>query len=151
MARHLANVDCQQLALGDVDAELSMSESGQYSSIVSSPYVSANAPRQTVSVKPGDALADLPKPDVVKIDVEGYEPEVIRGMPNVLRTVRAAFIEIHFAILESRGMLQAPAELVLQLKILGFDKIKWVDASHIMALRGHAPKGEMSLGSGKTS
>jgi hypothetical protein len=72
----------------------------------------------------------------VKIDVEGFEPEVIRGMPNVLRSVRAAFVEVHFAILENRGMLQAPSDIVAELRSLGFTTIKWVDASHIMALRG---------------
>jgi hypothetical protein len=90
-----------------------------------------------VTVIPGDSLlASLPQPDVVKIDVEGFEPEVIRGMPNALRSVRAAFVEVHFAILENRGMLQAPSDIVANLRSLGFTTIKWVDASHIMALRG---------------
>lgn len=135
-ARHLPNVNCQQFALGDTQLQLSMSKNAQYSSIVASPYVPSDAMREMVTVIPGDSLADLPKPNVVKIDVEGFEPEVIRGMRNVLRSVRAAFVEVHFAILENRGMLQAPSGIVAELRSLGFTTTKWVDASHLMALRG---------------
>jgi len=136
-ARHLPNVNSQRLALGDTQTQLSMSKNAQYSSIVASPYIPGDTMREMVTLVPGDSLTDLPKPNVVKIDVEGYEPEVIRGMPNVLRSVRAAFVEVHFAILENRGLLQAPSEIVAELKSLGFTMIKWVDASHIMALRVH--------------
>jgi FkbM family methyltransferase len=134
-SRALANVSCQQFALGDMQVQLPMSQNAQYSSLCPSPYVRRDAARETVSVIPGDSLEDLPLPNVVKIDVEGYESEVIRGMANTLRSVRAAFVEIHFAILEGRGMPQAPSEIVESLRTLGFTTIKWVDASHVMALR----------------
>jgi FkbM family methyltransferase len=133
--RNLKNVSCQQIALGDVATQMSMFESAQYSSLCSSPYVPDNAIRKTVSVVPGDSLTSLPQPSVVKIDVEGYELEVIRGMQNILTSVRAAFVEVHFAILENRGMLQAPSEIVTALGKLEFNAITWVDASHIMALK----------------
>lgn len=135
-ARHLPNVNCQQFALGDTQTQLSMSKNAQYSSIVPSPYVPSDAMREMVAVIPGDSLTDLPRPDVVKIDVEGFEPEVIRGMRSVLRSVRAVFVEVHFAILENRGMLQAPSDIVAELRNLGFTTTKWVDASHVMALKG---------------
>ena len=133
-ARGLSNVDCKQMALGDKEGELAISTLGPFSSIVG-----AHAPGETryekVRVRPGDELVDVPRPDVVKIDVEGYEPEVIRGMRDMLRTARAAFIEVHFSILESRGMAQQPALIVRDLKNLGFSSVKWVDASHIEARR----------------
>ncbi|HVI77249.1 MAG TPA: FkbM family methyltransferase, partial [Candidatus Acidoferrum sp.] len=75
------------------------------------------------------------RPTVVKVDVEGYEVEVIRGMHEVLNHVRALFLEVHFQILEDRGMRLAPATLVRDLKRLGFSKITWPDASHIAAFR----------------
>ena len=135
--RRLPNVRCVQAALGDTEAVVTMTKNAQYSSIVESPYVPSDAARETVAVKVGDKLlSELPAPTVVKIDVEGYEPEVIRGMQQALRHVRGAFIEIHFAILERRGMRQAPAAIVRDLKKLGLASIKWVDASHIAALRG---------------
>jgi hypothetical protein len=114
-----------------------MSKAGPYSSIVSKMF-SADTQREMVEVVPGDLLGDLAKPDVVKIDVEGFELEVIRGMRSVLGSVRAAFIEVHFGLLEERGMRQAPSEIVAELKGLGFNTVKWVDASHIMAIRNDA-------------
>ena len=44
----------------------------------------------------------LPPPDFVKIDVEGFEVEVLRGMENLLKTKRPALlIETH--IVEENG------------------------------------------------
>lgn len=140
-ARRLPNVDCRQLALGDRQVQVSMCKAGPYSSVDSCANAASLSQRETVDMIPGDSLvdlslADLSMPDVVKIDVEGFELEVIRGMRNVLSSVRAAFIEVHFGLLEERGMRQAPAEIVAELKGLGFNTVKWVDASHIMAVRG---------------
>jgi FkbM family methyltransferase len=134
-SRCLPNVDCRQLALGNTGGQMLISRRAQFSSIVAGPSGASDTAYETVRVTPGDALVGLPMPNVVKIDVEGYEPEVIDGMPNVLSQARAAFIEVHFSILESRGMLQRPAAIVKELKRLGFTTIKWVDASHIEALR----------------
>jgi len=122
------------MALGDREAELMISQNGPYSSIVSS-HALGNATYETTTVMPGDALVDLTPPDIVKIDVEGYEPEVIRGMHKLLSTARAAFIEVHFSLLASRGLAQQPAAIVRDLKHLGFTSVKWVDASHIEARR----------------
>ena len=44
-------------------------------------------------------LTTLPAPDFIKIDVEGAELEVLRGMPNLLRECRPAlFIEVHTGV-----------------------------------------------------
>ena len=77
----------------------------------------------------------LPRPTVVKIDVEGLEGEVIRGMHRILGGVRALFVEIHFQILDARGMRQTPAALVKELRGLGFSRIEWPDASHLAVFR----------------
>jgi FkbM family methyltransferase len=137
-ARNLPNVECHQLALGDRQAQVSMNRAGPYSSLISRANVSSDSQREMVDMTPGDSLVDLSRPDVVKIDVEGFELEVIRGMRTVLSSVRAAFIEVHFGLLEERGMRQAPSEIVAELKGLGFSTVKWVDASHVMAQRDGA-------------
>lgn len=133
-ARCLSNVECRKMALGDKETELMISRKGPYSSIVYSDALGETLFEKT-SVMPGDALVDVPPPDLVKIDVEGYEPEVIRGMHGLLSKARAAFIEVHFSLLASRGMAQQPAAIVRDLKHLGFTSVKWVDASHIQAMK----------------
>jgi Methyltransferase FkbM domain len=89
-----------------------------------------------VQVARGDDL-DLPQPDIVKIDVEGFEYEVISGMQTTLNAAqcRAIFCELHFEVLEKRGLRQNPAKIVKRLRSLGFTKIRWLDASHISAHR----------------
>lgn len=132
-SKMLSNVDCIPVALGDAPGEAPMFVSGQFSSIVLSP--SPKAPTRNVRVERGDDQTSLPRPAVVKIDVEGYEVEVVRGMQSILRGVRALFIEVHFQVLEDRGMKHAPSTLVQDLKRLGFARVEWPDASHIAAFR----------------
>lgn len=75
-------------------------------------------------------------PNVIKIDVEGFEEHVLRGMQKLLRCsdLRAVFCEIHFKLLEERGEPLAPSRIEHRLKEAGFH-ISWLDASHIQALR----------------
>jgi FkbM family methyltransferase len=132
-SRNLANVECVQLALGETPGEMPMFVDHQFSSLVLAPY--PGAPQRTVRVERGDCLPALPAPTVIKIDVEGFELEVIRGMRGLLGGVRAVFVEVHFQILSDRGMQQAPAALAKELKHLGFSVLKWPDASHLAAFR----------------
>jgi FkbM family methyltransferase len=136
-SRNMANVNCIQIALGDTPGEMPIQLDGPPSSIARAPH--PGMPWQMVKLARGDDLPSLPPPTVVKIDVEGYETEVVRGMHRTLGSVRALFVEIHFRILEERGIRQAPAALVKDLKRLGFSKIEWPDASHIAAFRGGSP------------
>ena len=78
----------------------------------------------------------LPLPHVIKVDVEGYELEVIEGLDGVLaqRQVRAVFVEVHFALLHERGRDEAPARIVELLQARGF-QTSWLDASHLSATR----------------
>ena len=129
----MANVECRQVALGDAPGELPIFVDDQFSSLAVP--LRPESSQQMVTVVRGDDLPNLPVPTVVKIDVEGYEVEVIRGMHGILGGVRAMFIEIHFQILAQRGMMHAPTRLVKDLQRLGFSRIEWPDASHIAAFR----------------
>lgn len=78
----------------------------------------------------------LPSPNVIKIDVEGFELEVIQGLSDVLssKALRSVFIEVHFSLLNKRGLDNAPAMILQTLRSQGF-QIHWVDPSHLGARR----------------
>jgi len=77
-----------------------------------------------------------PPPSVIKIDVEGFEGEVLDGMGDLLagRSVRAVCAEVHFGALSKRGKPAEPARLVRRLKELDF-VLTWTDRSHLVARR----------------
>lgn len=85
-----------------------------------------------------EVLADgrAPEPNVAKIDVEGFELDVLQGMDEILsrESLRAIGIEVHFGILAERGLKGAPATIESLLKQAGF-AVQWVDPSHIFARR----------------
>lgn len=75
-------------------------------------------------------------PNLIKIDVEGFEEEVLAGMTRLLADpeLRAVFLEVHFAMLESRGRPEAPIRIEKLLRSNGLIP-RWVDSSHIVAKR----------------
>ena len=75
-------------------------------------------------------------PNFIKIDVEGYELNVLRGAKKTLlnNQLKHIFIEIHFAELDRRGQPYAPHEIVKILSKSGF-KIKFHDSSHLHAFK----------------
>lgn len=99
----------------------------------------AVAPREgliEVPVKTGDSSEASP-PAVIKIDVEGHELEVLSGMHATLSgpQLRTVAVEVHFAILEARGVRNAPREVENLLRAAGF-ALTWTDRSHVVASRG---------------
>jgi FkbM family methyltransferase len=80
----------------------------------------------------GDAVDDLPivslddevrrtglVPDLLKIDVEGYEHEVIAGARQLLREHKPAIcLELHLDLLERRGL--SPALVIAELESHGY-------------------------------
>lgn len=92
----------------------------------------------SVTMETGDTVCrkhGLAQPDVIKIDVEGYEEEVLRGLSDTLHTCRAVLCEVHFQLLASRGRKHAPWELERYLMTFGFTT-SWIDSSHLGAYRG---------------
>lgn len=90
-----------------------------------------------VSLKPGDAYLEHSLPNVIKIDVEGFEREVLRGLSMTLRSnqLRAVFVEVHFLESARRGAADAPAEVTRLLRAAGLN-VHWIDSSHLVARRG---------------
>lgn len=97
---------------------------------------SPGAVTHQVEIRRGDDyLAEYP-PQVIKIDVEGFELEVVQGLHDTLRSpnLRAILIEVHFQTLNQRGLPGAPAQIVQMLCDAGF-AVAWVDPSHLVARR----------------
>jgi Methyltransferase FkbM domain len=92
-----------------------------------------------VELRSGDeAICEgaIETPDVIKIDVEGHELQVLKGVSDTLHgdRVRAIFVEMHFALLAAEGCGEAPREIERLLKSRGF-AIRWPDPSHLHAFR----------------
>ena len=75
-------------------------------------------------------------PNVVKVDVEGFEEEVLLGLNETLRSLelRAVLIEVHFRELEIRGQRDAPIRICDLLTSNGF-RVDWIDFNHLIAKR----------------
>jgi hypothetical protein len=75
-------------------------------------------------------------PTAIKIDVEGYEVDVIRGMKSLLanKNLTTLAIELHFALLDERGEASGVQEIIESLELNNFS-ITWPDPSHIIAVR----------------
>jgi FkbM family methyltransferase len=73
---------------------------------------------------------------VIKIDVEGFEGEVLDGMNSVLAdpSLRAVCVEVHFSQLEERGKPNEPTRIARLLHAQDFT-LKWVDRSRFIARR----------------
>lgn len=92
-----------------------------------------------VTIRSGDSLLAeglAYNPNVIKMDVEGFELSVLSGMPGILRLpqLRAVGIEVHFGILKERNLAQAPQQIESLLRDAGFT-LNWCDSSHLLAVR----------------
>jgi FkbM family methyltransferase len=118
-----------------------MDSTGATSKIVSNNQVpGAGAKSHQVKVLTAEQVVAEGKaktPNFIKIDTEGYELDVLKGMGQMLAAagLRVLCIEVHFRLLEERGQEDAPALIDEILCSNGFD-VNWVDASHIVAFRG---------------
>ncbi len=93
-----------------------------------------------VETSSGDKLIEkgiVPIPDIVKIDVEGAEPLVIKGIGSSLPSCRALFCEVHPMYIEQYG--SSAEDLESTLENMGFSVEKILDrvdgTYHIRARR----------------
>ena len=92
LRRKFPEVDVRRMALGDSSAKLTFyhntSRSG-FSSLVQHPWGDDGVEKLTVDCEPLDrVLPDGHRVDFMKVDVEGYEPHVLRGAADLLRRDR---------------------------------------------------------------
>ncbi len=89
----------------------------------------AEVRRATVRVGRLDDVIDafgLPKPDLIKVDVEGFECEVVEGAANTLKSARPQlFIEVHGATPDAQR--ERGRRLLQQLEALGYRRFRHVE------------------------
>lgn len=138
-AAHLSNVVVEQVAMGDVVGTTDLFVSAKPTDPSNGLFSDGDGTSVEVRSTTGCAyLSDHPEraPNVVKIDVEGFEYEVLKGLDDLVRSPSplALFIEVHFGILDRRGMDEAPDQIVRLLRECGF-KTRWLSISHLVAVK----------------
>lgn len=125
----IEGVEVVQAALGDRDGEGRLSVRGD----AGTTSIISDGGEIAVRVMRADTLADrVGRPDVAKIDVEGYELDVLRGFGNLLDSVRAVIVEVHFARLAERNV--RPRAVTDLLEAHGLS-VRWLDPSHLVGSR----------------
>jgi len=138
----LSNVVIVPVALGAEDAMARFQQGGDPLGATSK-LLNASSPGAEASlevrVARGDTLVSAgmaPSPNVIKIDTEGAEVEVLHGLDHVLNApeLHTLCIEVHFGLLNERGMKDGPRQVERILAAVGFG-CRWPDSSHIVATR----------------
>lgn len=130
-----ANCTPVRKALGDHNGREMFKQSGTTSHIVTE----RDDDTIEIEIATGDALIaarQVQPPTVMKIDVEGFELDVLTGLTETLKrpALRFVGVEVHFSELSKRGLNHAPAEIERRLEAAGL-QTRWVGSSHIIAER----------------
>ncbi|MEW6675515.1 MAG: FkbM family methyltransferase [Nitrospirota bacterium] len=124
----LSNVRSFRKALGERNEKVKFyaGEDGKWCSLISPPANRTDISSQVIEVVRGDdfqEVENLPLPQVIKIDVEGYEFSVLKGLKNTLSqpSCELILLEVHPKLLP----LELKPEMILSLlKSLGFRHLK---------------------------
>ena len=126
-------------ALGEHATEAWMTAADGYTQV--SRIVDAPADKAglvSTVVESADGLVSqgrAPAPDLVKMDVEGFETEALSGMKAVLATpsCKVVLCEVHFSLLQERGRPHAVREIRQMFTEAGFTRVGWIARSHLLA------------------
>jgi len=132
------NIKAINIALSDCEGDIFFSDKKTHTinSIVDKGF---SGKKITVKVNTADniIIRQIAKiPNVIKIDVEGFELSVIKGMGKVLSSsqLRVIVIEIHHKRMEDMNIDNGPRKIIDILELNKF-LIRWIDPSHILAYR----------------
>jgi FkbM family methyltransferase len=138
----LDNVEVVPVALGDGAGTLTLRTNPKWhpddaatrSSVGAGPPVC-----QAQLLRFDDWATDLTRMDVIKIDVEGAELDVLKGMPQSLRRLqpRVVAVEIYPPYLAAAGTSEE--EIVELLADVGYSRERTIGDNAIFRLRGAAP------------
>jgi FkbM family methyltransferase len=133
------NVTCLQIALASKVGKSGFNETDPNDDTINCLSDQEASGDVIVDVSTGDALVaskQLSVPNAMKIDVEGFEIDVIKGILSILKdaNLRKIFVEVHFLELKKRGFENGAREMTEIIEGAGFD-LNWTDPSHFIATR----------------
>jgi len=101
----ISDVNVREEALSDFSGTAQLAIGGSDVAGEGAHTLSTGSDTNTISVSTirGDDLGNIPEPDVMKIDVEGAELSVLRGMRETLDECRIIYCETHSDKLANRG------------------------------------------------
>lgn len=134
----LGNVTLLHSGQGREDSKLRFQQ-GADELGATSRIVEADSAGVIVDIRSGASVihgGEVLVPNAIKIDVEGFEYEVLKGLGEHLKNpgLRVIGVEVHFGILKQRGVPRVPQEIEDMLCRNGFS-VSWPDSSHILAVR----------------
>lgn len=141
----LNNYHCYRKALGDRSGQATLFASQVIGNSSLVQHGQPNGEGETVEVVNGDEFVQkesVPLPRVVKIDVEGFELAVLKGLRATLTQPACKMVccEVHPSLLPP-GV--APASIESLLKEIGFTRIdsfpRWDGTFHLTAYKGGWP------------
>jgi FkbM family methyltransferase len=148
MERQLAanDVPCVtalRVALSERNGEVQMLANPGYtqvSRVVSSASLSMGQRLLPTAAFGGDSLiaqGRVSQPSFIKLDVEGHEISVIKGMQKLLSSpkMNAIVCEVHFALLEDAGINDALSKIHRYFNDCGLVHQIWISRSHLLARR----------------
>lgn len=137
------NVQLVKAALADKTGEAVFSATDEGDSVTTTAHISEPSDRHSGNdIKVRMATADsevqqgLKSPNVVKIDVEGFEEDVLAGGPKTFanKSCKHILVEMHFSRMDERKLGDSAGRIVQMLKKWGYT-VNWVDPSHLHASR----------------
>lgn len=94
LQKHLSendlSINIHPIALGEANSEMVLEQSSRSGTR----SLTGSGSGDLVKVRRGDEL-NIPKPNVIKIDVEGFELEVLSGLNKSLDNCRICYVEAH--------------------------------------------------------
>jgi FkbM family methyltransferase len=140
----LINIEALNFGLGDKNEKVVLIKGTHFSdgnhSLLTQREIKGESVKETIEIFLGDNLVidkRYPLPNIIKIDVEGFELNVIKGIKNIIKesACKCIICEVHFSVLEAAKLHNAPQEIVSLLNESGFTKLSWLDRSHLLALK----------------
>ena len=132
------NTEIHNIGFGDSKEKVRFSdlEDHTINSIVDTSYTGKYLEVEITTIDKVIVEKNWEAPNIIKIDVEGFELEIMKGMSSTLynKNLRFILIEIHHKIMENRKIKNGAHQIQKLLENAGFD-ISWIDPSHLIAKR----------------